>query len=51
MSSKSVDGTTGESGISTIVLGIGTNVGDELQGHVNTNHIPLIDSTTILISI
>jgi hypothetical protein len=30
--SRSVDGTIGESGMSTILLDIGTNLGDELQG-------------------
>ena len=47
--SKSVDDTTGESGISTIILDIETNLGDELQGLVNINSIPLTDSTTLLI--
>ena len=51
VSNMSVDGTTGESGISTIILDIGTNFGDELQGLVNTDSIPLIDSTTVVIPI
>ena len=46
VSSMSVGGTTSESGISTIILDIRTNLGDELQGLVNTNSISLIDSTT-----
>ena len=51
VSSMSVDGTIGESGISTIILDIGTNLGIELQGLVNIDSIPLIDSTTLLIPI
>ena len=49
--SMSVDGTTDESGMSTIILDIETDLGDELQGLVNTNRIPLTDSTTLLIPI
>jgi hypothetical protein len=51
VSSKSVDGTTGDSGISIIILDIGTNLGDELQGLVNIDNIPLTNSTTLLIPI
>ena len=49
VSSKSVDATIGESGISTIILDIGIDLGGELQGLVNTNSIPLTSSTTLLI--
>ena len=47
LSSRSVDGTIGESGISTIILHIGIDLGDELHGLVNTDSIPLTNSTTI----
>ena len=46
--SRSVDGTTGESGISTIILDMGTYLGDALQGLMNIDSIPLTSSTTLL---
>jgi hypothetical protein len=51
ISSWSVDESIGESGISTIILDIGTNLVNELQGLMNNNRIPSTDSTTILIPI
>jgi hypothetical protein len=41
----------GESGISTIILDIRTNIGDEHHGLVNIDSLSLINSTTIMISI
>jgi hypothetical protein len=51
ISSMSVDGAIGESGMSIIVLDIGTNLGDELQDLVNIDSIPLTNSTTLFIPI
>jgi hypothetical protein len=51
ISSWSVDESIGESGISTIILDIGTNLVNELQGLMNNNRIPFTNSTTILIPI
>ena len=51
VSNKNVDGTNGESGISTIILYIKPNWGDKLQNLVNINSIPLTNSTTLLIPI
>ena len=51
VSSKSVDGTIGESGMSTLLLDIGTNLGDELQGLVNMDRLPFTHSTRLLIPI
>ena len=49
VSSKNVDGTNGESGISTIILDIRPNLGDELRNLVNIDSLPLTNSTTLLI--
>ena len=46
-----VEGKTNESEISLNILDIGTDLGDELQGVVNINSIPLTNSTTLLIPI
>ena len=51
ISSMCVEGTIGECGIFIIIIDIGTNLGDELQGLVNIDSIPLIDSTTLPIPI
>jgi hypothetical protein len=51
VSNWSVDGVIGESGISTIILDVGTDLADELQGLLNNDNIPLTNLTTILLPI
>jgi hypothetical protein len=51
VSIKSADGTIGDSEISTIIVDIGTNLGYELQGLVNTDNVPLIYLTALMIPI
>ena len=49
ISSMSVNDTSGESGILTIILDIGIDLTDELQVLVNIDSNPLTNSTILLI--
>ena len=46
VSSMSINDTSGESGILTIILDIGIDLRDELQGLVNIDSNPLTNSTS-----
>ena len=51
VSSTIIDGYIRESGISTIILNMGIDLEDELQGLMNTDSISLTNSTTTLMAI
>ena len=49
VSSMSVNDTSGENGTLTIILDIGIDLGDELQGLVDTDSNPLTNLTILYI--